>query len=415
MSTTTEPQELTFEIVPSELALPPEEKQSLIQSFSPLLAKAKELLEESKGITSAKLARVSRLQFRKLRGDSEALRKSTKEHHLRMGKAIDGAHNILVAAVQTEEKRMEDIEKAEERRVEEENQKRGMARWEQMSPLGVMLYTSAQLAMMTEPEFQVVLSDAKGLHEARLERERKEAEEALAKQVAEAQAREKIRLDNERLLKEAAEREEAARVERERAAAEKAALEEQARVEREKAAAEKKALEDRLAKERADAEAKLAAERAEAEQKALYERQAAQARQDEAEKKAKAEREALEAKHKAEQNRVQQERNAAEAKAKQEREILERDAAIAKAERDAAEAKARHIREEQERQQREAEEAAEAALLAPDKDKLLALAKAIRSVYLPEVQAKKAKTAMNQFATKIANLADWIEERAGEL
>jgi hypothetical protein len=402
--------EAIFEIVPNELALPPEEKQSLITSFSPIMKRGADLLAESQGIQSAKLARVCRLSFRKLRSDSESLRKSLKEHHLRMGKAIDGAHNILVAAVQSEEQRMEEIEKAEERKEEARIEAIRQTRHDQLVGLGVheSIVNSPGLGRMDEAGFATLLADSKAMHEARLERERKEAEEALAKQVAEAQERERIRLENERLLKEAQEREEAARLEREKAAAEKAALEEKARIEAEKAAAEKKTLEDKLAKERADAEAKLAAERVAAEQKAEYERQAAQARQDEIERKAKAERDALEAKHRAEQAK-------GEAHTKQLREIAERDAAVAKAERDAAEAKARHIREEQERQQREAEAAAERAKLAPDREKLLTLANAIRSTPLPVMSTAKARKALTQFETKIMNLADWIEEKAGEL
>lgn len=421
MSTTTEPTaadwaahqadcdkatELTFEIVPSDLALPPEEKQSLIQSFSPLLAKAKELLEESKGITSAKLARVSRLQFRKLRSESNTLRETTNAHHLRMQRAVNGAHAILVAAVQGEEERMEAIEKAEERREEERIEAIRQARHDLLVPLGVheSIANSPGLGRMAEDAWLGLFNDSKAMHEARLERERKEAEEALARQVAEAQAREKIRLENERLLKEAAEREEAARIEREKAAAEKAALEEQARLEREAAAAAQKALEDKLAKERAEAEAKLAAERAEAEKKAEYERQAAQARQDEADKRAKAERDALEAKSRFAQ--AAQEAKLAEAKRLHD-ELVEK-------QRLATEAENKRI-EAEEAKKREAEEAAEAALLAPDKDKLLAVALAVRGILLPKVKAKKAITALAQFQTKIQNLADWIEEKAGEL
>lgn len=448
MSTTTEPPvtEISFEIVPSELALPPEEKQSLIQSFSPLLAKAKELLEESKGITSAKLARVSRLQFRKLRSDSEALRKSTKEHHLRMGKAIDGAHAILVAAVASEEKRMNDIETAEEKREEERIEGIRLARHDLLVPLGVheSIANNSGLGRMADEAFAALLTDSRALHEARLERERKEAEEALAKQVAEAQAREKIRLDNERLLKEAAEREEAARVEREVAAKEKAALE--AKLAQERAEAEAKAAEEakRVQAEKEEA-ARVAAEllrkaqeaaeaeKREAEAKAEYERRQVQAQLAHAEAVAKREREALEAKNRAAQQA--QEAKLAEAKrlhdelvekqrldreiaAEKERimrEALEAQIAAdnARAHREKLEAEAKQRAEEAKK--REAEEAAEAALLAPDKDKLMSLALAVRGILLPKVKAAKAVKALASFETKIQNLADWIEEKAGEL
>lgn len=379
------PIEGNFEIIPQDLALPAEEKQSLITSFSPLLARAKELLNESKGITSARLARVSRLQFRKLRGESEDLRKSIKEHHLRMGKAIDGAHAILVAAVAQEEKRMEGIEKEEERKEQARIEAIRQQRHDALLVYGVheSIVTNPALGTMADDAFATLLADSKEMHEARVKREAEEAAEKLRQEVADAQERERVRLENERLLKEAQEREAAAEAER---------------VE---AARKQKELEDRLEAERKQAADRLEAERAETKRK-----------QDEADAAAKKKQEEVDVQL-AEEKRK---REAAEAAQEEQRkQLLENQRRATEAENNR---RAEELRRQQEaenlriQKQREDEEAAEAALLAPDKTKLLNIATTIRATVYPPVKSKKAAAALAKFKVKIDNLADWIEEQA---
>lgn len=368
-----------FEIIPAGLELPAAEKQELTESFTPLLEKARELIKESESITSPKLARVSRLQFVKLRGDSERMRKSRKEHHLLMSKAIDGAHAILVAAVKGHEQRMDDIEKAEERRIQAEVDARGAERFTQLNSLGVTVYLPSQLGTMAQSDFDTVLADSKALHDARMKREQEERDAQAKKELEEAQERERIRAENERLKREAEEREK-------REAEEKRKREEE-EAERLRL---KKIDDDRIAKEKKDLEDKLEAERAEAKRK--------QDEADAAARKQKQEADAL----LAEETRK---REAAEAAQQKQREELEAN------QRRATEAENNRRAEEQRRQQ-EADAAAEAALLAPDKTKLITIATAIRRTVLPPVKSKKAAAALAKFKTKIENLADWIEEQA---
>lgn len=384
--------ELSFEIVPAELHLAPEQKQTLEASFAEFFTKAHSLKEQTSSITNPKMARTARLEIKNLRVAAEKKRKELKEDSLRMGKAIDGANNILLAIIVPLEKRLEDIEREEERREGARIAALAQSRRDQLVPLGVAeaIVASAGLGMMSEEAFQTLLDDSKALHEARVERERKAEEERLAKEVAEAKERERIRLENERLLKEAAEREEAARVERE------------------KAEAERKALEAKLAQERKEAEAKAAAE---AERVRREKEEAARAAA-ELLKKAQA---AAEAQRREAEEKAQREKAAMEAKLKAEREAAEKKAAEERAAREKLEAEARAKQEKEAEQKRLAEEAAEKAALAPDKDKLIAIAASIRSLPLPQVKAKKAVAALEQFKTKIGNLADWIEEKAQEL
>jgi hypothetical protein len=202
------------------------------------------------------IARVGRLFLREKRIAIEKARKELKEQSLREGKAIDGIANVLKALIVPIEDYLEQQEKF--------------------------------------PEIQ-----AKKKEEAmRLEIERRIEEERIAKEKAEAEERERIKLENERLKKEAEEREKAIIAERKK-------QEEKLAEERAKADAERKKQEALLAKERANAEA----ERREAEEKARKEKEAQEKKLAEERAKAEAERKKTEAKLKAEREtaRIKQE------------------------------------------------------------------------------------------------------------
>jgi hypothetical protein len=416
-----------LEIIPAGIELAEETRVSIEHGFATFFAKAKELIAQAGNITSPKMARVARLEFKALRVAAEKARKALKEDSVRYGKAVDGANNILLAAIVPHEERLEEIEKAEERRIAAENEARGIARWDQLSTLGVTLYTVSQLGTMPEPDFRAVLDDAQALHEARVKREEEEKAAALAQQVAEAKERERIRLENEQLLREAAEREAAAKLERERAAAEKArtdalmseiqGIQYQAVIAKAGRLGVRKGgtiecIKETLAETEAweidskhfgdltetamntknaavdSIRAILAT--AEAEEKAQYERMAATLREKELADRAKAERDALEAKHRAEQAK-------AEAQAAKERAAREKIEEAQRIEREAREkeqraaAEAEFARKEDEaRKLREAEEAAEKAAAAPDKQKVLAYLDALHSIPRPTLKSKKA-------------------------
>lgn len=151
---------------------------------------------------------------------------------------------------------------------------------------------------MSDESFNSFLNGLKATYEAKIEAERKAEEERIAKEKAEAEAREKQRLENEKLKSEAEKREK-------------------------EITAERKANEEKLAQERAKAEA----ERKELELKAKKEREEAEKIEAESKAKLKAEQEAkakieaeLQAKKDAE-IKSENERKQAELKAIEEYEI----------------------------------------------------------------------------------------------
>lgn len=141
---------------------------------------------------------------------------------------------------------------------------------------------------MSDESFESFLNGLKSTYEAKKLAELKAEEERIAKEIAEAAERERVRLENEKLKAEAAEKEKQLQEERAKAEAERKAIEEKAR--KEKLEAELKAAE--ILKAEQEAKAKIEAElkaKKEAEEKAEKERLAEIERQKkEAEKLAKA-------------------------------------------------------------------------------------------------------------------------------
>lgn len=129
----------------------------------------------------------------------------------------------------------------------------------------------------------------------------------------------------------------------------------------------------------------------------------------------KAEREKLEAEARKEREKAEAERRAAEAKAAAERaaadkKLAEERAAREKLERDAAAARAK------EEAARKAQIAAEKkAARAPDKDKFLAVAAAVRGITIPAVSSLEAVAVRETIVQKTEAFAAWIETQANAL
>lgn len=271
----------TFEIVPAESGLEPAAKQSLEVAFSGYFKTAEEWKLKAAEITEAKEARSARLEIKGIRVAAEKTRKQLKEDSLRMGKAIDGANNILLALIVPIEQSLEDIEKAEERRIAAIAEAVRQERAEKLDAIG-HAYPGVHLEALTDAEWQAYFQQAKDLYEIRQERERKAKEEAEAAAKKEAEEREAQRLENIRLKEEAAKREaemeaerEAARKQAEAARKEREAIEAKAKAEREKAEAAAKEAARKQAEAEAQARAlKAAEERRIAEEKASIEAKA---------------------------------------------------------------------------------------------------------------------------------------------
>lgn len=357
-----------FEIVPAEIGLDLVAKNSLELAFAGFFETAAKWRDQAAAITDPKLARTARLELKNLRVAAEKKRKELKEDSLRMGKAIDGANNILLSIIVPIERGLEDIEKAEERRIAEELRQRAESRTAELRPFVDPAMPFPAVGAMTEEQFAAVLADAKLLHQMKQEAAAKAEAERIEREAEAARERLRIAEENDRLRKEAAEREAQMKAEREAAAAKQRELEEAARKERERVEAEKAA----------------------AEAKARAEREAIEA-------KAKAEREKQEAAARAEHEK-------AEAAAKAEREAREKAEAEAKALRDA---EAKRIADE-------AKAKAKAAK-APDREKLIAFVATVKALTPGPMKSAEANAIAEEIADQVAKFAAWIEKKAATL
>lgn len=277
-------------IVPGAESLPPSLLANIEEGFRDSFAQAEKWRLQALAIkvtspdqkAEMKLARTIRLELKDIRVNAEKKRKALKEDSLRLGKAIDGVNNLLLAAIEPLERHLEEQEKFAERLIAEQRAKLQADRSQALAPYLAAGQVVPALDVMTEEQWTGYLSDAKLLHEAKVERERREEAERIAREQAEAAERERLRIENERLQREAAEREAKAKAEREAAAKAQREAEEKARKEREAleaaAKAEREAAERELARIKAEAEAAAAKERAERErlERELAEQKAAE-------------------------------------------------------------------------------------------------------------------------------------------
>lgn len=355
---------ITIEI-PSDSGLEIASMTALKELFEPFFIQAEDWRQKALACKvtdpndkrGMKFARESRLALREIRITVEKRRKEAKEDSLRRGKAIDGMANIFKAAVEPIEEYLLEQEQFAERIEQERLRKLAEDRGSQIAPFAYEGQILPALGTITEEQFQSLLEDAKAIQAARVERERKAEADRLAAIEAEKQERERMRLENERLRKEAEEREAAAKEEREKIAAERAE-------EQRKQAAENARIEKERAAERA---------KAEAERKAIEEKAAAERAERE-----KAEQEALRLRQ-AEENRK------CEAAAKDAQQAAE------KAEQEAAAARA------------------------PDKQKLINFAQQVRSLTVPECGNDAAKAVASEIAEKVEAFAKWIEKQTKTL
>ncbi len=383
---------ITVEVVgeiPKELArvvtqtgIEPVTAQSLVASYKPFFSEVNRLLEDAKAInvtdatqvTMINEARKLRLALRKQRTDADKCREALKAESLRRSNAIQGMYNVLRFMTEPVEEKLlaaeEFAERVEAKRLADRREARLLA----LKPYGVDT-AFFDLTKMPEDQFAKLLTGAKEAHEkAEAEKARLEAER-IAREKAQAEERERIRLENIRLKEEAEKREAAAKAERERHQKE---IQEAA----ERAAAERKA------RDAADAKAK--AEREAAEKKAQEDREA----------KAAAEKKHRDAEIAAMRKKSDEERAA--------REKAEREAAAARqAELDRQAQEKKRQDEERERQRK--------AAAAPDRDKLLNYANAIRALDTPALATKEAGSLLNLVLAQRDKFIDWIESKAAAL
>lgn len=246
------------------------------------------ILESEFGITKEITAKAKRLRIdiAKVRIETEKVRKEQKEEYLRAGKAIDGVSNILKWAVSDKENKLKEIENYFEIQEAKRLEALQAARAEELSPY-VEDAHERKLSEMEEDVWQVYLAAKIKEYNDRIEAERKAEEERIAREKAEAEERERIRQENERLKKEAEEVAKKARAEAEARAKEEAER-------RAKEEAERKEREEKERKEREAYESALRAEREERERIQREEQAKREALEAELKAKEEAERKAKE-------------------------------------------------------------------------------------------------------------------------
>ncbi len=459
---TAEPEVLSLSDDPParDMALMPRaDGLAIWESFSAQLAKLKATADTLK-VTSVldthamAIARETRLAIRQVRIAAEKKKTELKEDILREGKRIDSGYNSILALCKPMEERLADMEQfaaLEAGRIEDENRAKRMA---ECFPF-LVGPVATDLGKMDEPAYQSFLSDIKELHGVRVAREKRERDEAAAREAARLAEENRVREDNARLKaeaeakrKEEQERADAALAETfrknelqrsrvsimrtfladaarfdwtsfsdddfaTRAQEEKArydegiAEQERARQREADLAAEREQLKREAEARDAAIRAEREAERRATEESARKEREAAQARED-------AITRAAEEKRQADLAEQQRKSAAAAAVAEANRQELARKNAVAERARKEAEAKALALaKEKRERETAEAaarkeqEAAAKRAAAAPDMDKLRAFADAVLALPFPSL-SDGAQAVSMLVAEKRAAFARWI-------
>lgn len=168
-----------------------------------------EIIAESKNEITSELtskAKRLRLDIAKVRISTEKIRKEQKDEYLRAGKAIDGVSNILKWAISDKEHALKSIEdhfdNLEKERLENL----------QLERVGLLKKyvddaQERELSSMESDVWDAYLSSKKKQYEDRIEAENKAEEDRIAKEKAEAAERLRISKENEKLKKEAKEKE----------------------------------------------------------------------------------------------------------------------------------------------------------------------------------------------------------------
>lgn len=269
-------------IVISETQVPDEMQKSLIEYFTPFLVQAADWKEKAESLVvtdvsqthEMKMAREARLALRDIRLAAEKTRKMLKEDSLKYGKAVQGAYNVIEAAISPIEKHLEEQEKFKELYELKQIEELRLEREALSKDVRDYMISNINLGELTQTDFERMLGGAKlqkiaddeaairaeqerqeRLKEEALEREFLRAENEKLKAAAEAKARERQaeldRMEQEQRKANIA----AAKVKKEAEA--KAAAE---RAEKEKLMAELKALEEANAKAELERQALIEAE-----------------------------------------------------------------------------------------------------------------------------------------------------------
>lgn len=249
---------MTTEIVnfetPELLAIEKSKAKQIKETFEPMVKMLEDfeeiyneiIMESEKGITKELCAKAkrTRLDIGKVRISTDKARLSGNEESQREIKARNGVAHLVTWAVSDKESKLKDIETHFETLEKERLEALQKDREEQLSKY-IDDANERRLSDMEDDVWNAYLSAKKKEYEDRIEAEKQAELDRIAKEKAEAEAREQQRIENERLKAEAEKREKEIEAERKKQA---------------DLLAKQKAESDRLAKIEADKQAKIQAE-----------------------------------------------------------------------------------------------------------------------------------------------------------
>jgi len=244
---------------------------TLQNAFTPFFNQANEWVEKVKSIVvtdasqaeEIRQAREARLRLKEIRIQADKKRKELKEDSLRYGKAVQGVYNVIEYLIAPLEKHLEDQERFVEIQREKIKTELRIKRESELAPYFEFIPSGLSLADISEDDFQKILAGSKIQLQMKIDAEKKAEAERLEREKIEAEEREKIRLENIKLKKEAEEREKLAEIERKKAEKEKLERDKKEIAEKEAREKDLAAEREKAAKEKAESDKKLAAEMAE--------------------------------------------------------------------------------------------------------------------------------------------------------
>lgn len=246
-----------------------------LEKFDPTVAELTKVAEESRAIVitdfddpkQIEAVHAKRIELKKTRVSIEKRGKELREDAVKFSKAVIAKEKELIAIIEPEEIRLDQLEDAAKQNAIE---KERLRKWpERLERLKALEYKGASsddyvLRMMSDVDFETYINNVKAKIEA--ERLSKEREALLAQEMELKRKEEELAAKERALEKEKADRERAEREKVEAEAREKRRAEElekarlegerKAKEEADRKAAEEKARIEREEKERKDAEAK---------------------------------------------------------------------------------------------------------------------------------------------------------------
>lgn len=382
-----------------------------------------------------KIARTTRLALKDIRIAITHRHKELKEGILVEGRKIDAGKNELLAVLEPLELRLRDQEEFIERETARIQAEKHAARIAEITPF-LSAPLAVDLGIVLDDRYSAMLQDAKDAHAAKLAREQREREEAeewvRIEKLSRARAIELAPLvrfikttlsnlgamsdeDYAAVLKQGKDGEAAEEAAKEEQRVENARLKKEAEEREARAKSEREAAAKQLADERRAAEEKAAKLKKEAEEVQRTQREEARKREEELAAKAKAEREEA-AKENARLAKIAEEQRQKAATAariaREDKEKSDREIAAIHAR---GEAEKKRISEEHEAAEKLRVEAVEKARMAPEKEKLAALAARVRAIEVPSMITEKGEQALAEIEEYIEKLAKHVEKLSAKL